>query len=303
MGFLDFLDEKKWAKQMIKVSREQTTYNGFYMYWREQLFERIMRLFVWENTGTLKPKEIEQRLILQGHCEIAKFKGELTAFYGTLNGITVYQDEFTHANIHSPIYSTRLKIDESVIVIDNDALRNPIFPLVNHYAMILAHIEISLVNLTINLRDSNGIPVVQTEKQKESVEHYLGRRYNGQFGTISDRGSLGVEVVGVSSQHGDSITALMDLKAKTLQDFYSDIGVRSAFRKNSNTITEEVESDTGLLLLNLSDMLESRKKGCEAVNNVFGTNWTVKIADELVNALEPEKEVEEDESDKSKSIV
>lgn len=299
MGFLDFLDDKKWAKQMIKVSREQTTYNGFYMYWREQLFERIMRLFVWENTGTLKPKEIEQRLILQGHCEIAKFKGELTAFYGTLNGITVYQDEFTHANIHSPIYSTRLKIDESVIVIDNDALRNPIFPLVNHYAMILAHIEISLVNLTINLRDSNGIPVVQTEKQKQSVENYLGRRYNGQFGTITDMGSLGVEVVGVSSQHGDSITALMDLKAKTLQDFYSDIGVRSAFRKNSNTITEEVESDTGLLLLNLSDMLESRKKGCEAVNNVFGTNWSVKIADELVNALEPEKEVEDDESDES----
>lgn len=299
MGFLDFLDDKKWAKQMIKVSREQTTYNGFYMYWREQLFERIMRLFVWENTGTLKPKEIEQRLILQGHCEIAKFKGELTAFYGTLNGITVYQDEFTHANIHSPIYSTRLKIDESVIVIDNDALRNPIFPLVNHYAMILAHIEISLVNLTINLRDSNGIPVVQTEKQKQSVENYLGRRYNGQFGTITDMGSLGVEVVGVSSQHGDSITALMDLKSKTLQDFYSDIGVRSAFRKNSNTITEEVESDTGLLLLNLSDMLESRKKGCEAVNNVFGTNWSVKIADELVNALKPEKEVENDESDES----
>ncbi|MCQ2088091.1 MAG: hypothetical protein MJZ37_08545 [Bacilli bacterium] len=294
--FLDFLD-KKMGKMITKSSREQTTYNGFYCYWREQLFERVMRLFVWENTNEIKPKEIEQRLILQGHCEIAKYKGKLTAFYGTLNGVTVYQDEFTHANIHSPIYSTRLKIDESVIVIDNNSLRNPVFDLINHYAMMLAHAEVSITNAMINMRDANGIPVVQTEKQKTSVNDYLGRRYNGQFGTITDLGSLGVEVIGVSNAKGESLEALLDAKAKLLNDFYSDIGVRSAFRKNSNTVTEEVEADTGLLLLNLSDMLEHRQKGAEAVNSVFGTNWQVHIAEELEMALEAPADDKEDKAD------
>lgn len=291
--FLDFLDGKM-GKKLTKLSREQTTYNGFYCYWREQLFERVMRLFVWENTNEIKPKEIEQRLILQGHCEIAKYKGKLTAFYGTLNGPTVYQDEFTHANVFSPLYSTRLKIDESVIVIDNNALRNPVFDLINHYAMMLAHADVSITNAMINMRDANGIPVVQTEKQKQSVSDYLGKRYNGQFGTITDAGSLGVETIGVSAAHGESLMALVDTKSKLIKDFYSDIGVRSAFTKNSNTVVEEVEADTGLLLLNLSDMLDARQKGCEMVNSIFGTNWSVHIAEELEGSLYPEEAPEED---------
>lgn len=303
MGFLDFLDTKKWAQKLIKASREQTTYNGFYMYWREQLFERVMRLFVWENTGEVKPKEIEQRLILNGHCEIAKYKGQLTAFYGSLNGVTVYEDEYTHANVHSPVFAKRLKIDSEVIVIDNNALRNPVFDLINHYAMMLAHSDVSLTIALINMRDSNGIPVAHTEKQKQSIEAYLGRRYNGQFGTITDLGSLGVETIGESRQSADSLTAVLDVRSKLIQDFYSDIGVRSAFKKNSNTITEEVESDTGLLLLNLSDMLDSRQKGAEKVNSIFGTNWSVRIADELINVLKPEEEVSEDEQNNNKGIV
>ena len=43
----------------------------------------------------------------------------------------------------------------------------------------------------------------------------------------------------------------------------------------------EVEADTSLLLLNLSDMIESRKKGADKVNKMFGTNWSVHIAEEI----------------------
>jgi hypothetical protein len=28
-------------------------------------------------------------------------------------------------------------------------------------------------------------------------------------------------------------------------------------------------------------MLEERKKGCERVNNMFGTNWSVRLSDEI----------------------
>jgi hypothetical protein len=36
-----------------------------------------------------------------------------------------------------------------------------------------------------------------------------------------------------------------------------------------------------MLLLNVSDMLNSRKKGAEAVNALYGTNWTVRLSDEI----------------------
>ena len=86
MFLKNFMDSRE-GREISKVARESTTYNAFYEYWRDQLFERVMRLFVWENTEnennqlmSIKPKEIEQRLLLQGHCGITKIKGKgLTA--------------------------------------------------------------------------------------------------------------------------------------------------------------------------------------------------------------------------------
>ena len=51
----------------------------------------------------------------------------------------------------------------------------------------------------------------------------------------------------------------------------------------------EVEADTSLLLLNLSDMLKAREKGAEKVNKLFGTNWTVHIAEEIDYGSENER--------------
>ena len=73
--FLDFMDTKE-GRNISKLARESSTFNAFYKYWRELLFERIMRLFVWENTGDVQPKEIEQRLLLQGHCGITKLESD-----------------------------------------------------------------------------------------------------------------------------------------------------------------------------------------------------------------------------------
>ena len=39
------------------------------------------------------------------------------------------------------------------------------------------------------------------------------------------------------------------------------------------------------LLLNIKDMLDYRKRGCEAVNNLYGTNWSVKVSDEINYAV------------------
>ena len=49
MFLKNFMDSRE-GREISKVARESTTYNAFYEYWRDQLFERVMRLFVWENT-------------------------------------------------------------------------------------------------------------------------------------------------------------------------------------------------------------------------------------------------------------
>lgn len=272
-----------------KLARESVTYNAGYVYWREQLFERVMRLFVWENTYDVKkrfgvkPKEIEQRLLVAGHCGITTLKGspELTAMFGSFHGVTKYYDEKSEYIVRCPIYSGNRTIGKDVIVIDNNSIRNPALPLVHHYACMLAHTEVSLVDILINARDCGGVPIVQTEKQKQSVAEYHGKLFNGQWGSVTDIGMLGIQYAGVDRGTRQDIMNIMEVREKLLKSFYSDIGVRSAFEKRNNTVMAEVEADTSLLLLNLADMIASRERGAEEVNNLYGTNWTVHIAEEI----------------------
>lgn len=281
MGFLGTFLNTDEGRKITTLAKESCTYNVKYGYWRDALFERVMKLFVWENTGDLKPKEIEQRLILKGHCGIAEYKGELTAFYGSFYGVTKYMDEWTNYIVRCPIYTGEKKIGADVVVIDNNSLRNPTFELVHHYATMLAHTEVSLINCLINARDSGGVPIASTEKQKASIREYQNQLFNGKYGVVTDIGNLGVTYAGSDRKTQQDLIDIMETREKLIKSFYSDIGVRSAFEKRNNTVQAEVEADTSLLLLNLADMLKCRERACEEVNKLFGTNWSVHVAREI----------------------
>ena len=281
MGFLNEFLVTDEGRKITKLAKDSCTYNVKYAYWLDSLFERVMKLFVWENTGNLKPKEIEQRLILNGHCGIANYQGELTAFYGSFYGVTKYMDEWTNYIVRCPIYTAEKKIGTDVVVIDNNSLRNPTFELVHHYATMMAHTEVSLINCLINSRDSGGVPIASTEKQKASIKEYQNQIFNGKYGVVTDVGNLGITYAGSDRKTQQDLIDIMETREKLIKSFYSDIGVRSAFEKRNNTVQAEVEADTSLLLLNLADMLRCREKACEEVNKLFGTNWSVHVAKEI----------------------
>lgn len=287
MLFIDEFYETEFGKKTTKIEKEQCTYASFYKYWREELAERIIKLFVWEDTYDVKtfkgiePRQIELRLIINGHCGITKYKNELTAFFGSFYGPTVYFNEWKNYNIWSPVYSGTRKIDKDIVVIDNNSTRLPSISLIHRYAVMLAHTEVSLILALINLRDSGGVPVAATEKQKRSIEQYQDRLFNGKFGVVTDLASLGVSYVGANRNTNQDILGIMESREKLIKSFYSDIGIRSAFEKRNNTVQAEVEADTSLLLFNISDMLATRKQACEEVNNMFGTNWSVHVAEEI----------------------
>ena len=294
MYLQEFFNTDYGEKFNNKFHRQSTTYNAFYLYWREQLYERVMRLFIWEGTDegkdAIKPKEIEKRLLLKGHCGVTRFSAEtanfkaenkLAVMFGSFYGVTEYYDEWTNYTVRCPLYAGQRTIGKDVVVIDNTSIRNSLYPLIHHYASLIAHTEVTLINALVNARDSGGVPIAQTEKQKQSINEYLGKLYNGQYGVVTDLGSLGVEYAGSDRKTGQSIYDIMEIREKLIKSFYSDIGVRSAFEKRNNTVQAEVEADTSLLLLNLADMVHCREVGCEKVNKMFGTNWSVHVAEEI----------------------
>lgn len=284
MSFMDLYTDKEWFE---KLSKGACTYNALYAYWREQLFERTMRLFVWSDTGEVEPKEIEQRLIIAGHCGVTRLprEKELTVMFGSFYTPTKYYDEWKNYTVRCPIYAGTRTIGKNVAIISNNAERNAVLPLIHHYAQLLAHAEVTFIDVLINARDNGGIPIVNTERQKQAVLEYQGKKFNGQYGAIADPGALGVTYTQSVDIKSNLFKELFETRNNILKEFYSDIGIKAAFEKNSNTIDAEVRSNDSLLLLNIKDMVDYRKRGCEAVNDLYGTNWSVKVSDEINYAV------------------
>ena len=298
MGFINsMVDTGKidYLKASEKGLEKACTYPDFFRYWRENLFERLMRLFIWEGMDEPLPKEIEQRLILAGHCGICDYDNKLTAFFGSFFGVTVYQDMWTNYNVHSPIYSGTKTIDTDLIVIDNNSLRNPTFEHVNHYASLLAHAEVTLLQQLVQARDSGGVPIARTEAAKQSLLTYQAKMFNGKIGVVSDPAGVGVEFQGADRHTSLDIGGVWEVRTKLLKQFYADIGVRATFDKRNNTVVDEITSDSSMLLYNVSEMIKCREVACEKINNLFGTDWSVRISDEIDYTDENEPEAPEQE--------
>lgn len=296
----------KYEIQTLKFSKMACTYMAYFEYWVEALFERMMRLFVWENTyneedgSGIDPKEIEQRLIIDGKCFIAhKAKEEdITAFFGSMFGVTKYLDEWKYVNVRCPIWTGKRTIGKDAVLINNTAIRNASYMHINHYATMLAHNEVSIVDALINVRDAGGVPVAATEAQKQSITSYHTKLFNGEYGVVTDPAGLGVDYAGKNRETRQDIGALMETRAKLLRSFYSDMGVRSTFEKRSNVNSLEVDGDTSMLLLNISDMLHQREKACREVNKIFGKDWSVHVAEEIDYGAENQELINNVETDK-----
>ena len=293
---MPYLDEYKEMIEQFQM--DACTYPAFYRYWREALFERMTRLFVWEGTAReeggktvgVDPKQIEIRMILQGYTVISKLPGEeeRTSFFGSMFTPTKYYDEWKDVNVRCPIYAGTRTIGQDAVIIDNCSLRNPSMMHVHHYATLLAHMEVTLINALVEARDSGGVPVAQTQKQFESIQGYQKKRFLGKIDTVTDIGGLGVGFAGSDRHTQQKIVEILETRNKILRDFYADIGVRSTFEKRSNVNSMEIDGDTSMLLLNISDMLRRRKEGAERVNELYGVDWRVHIAEEIDYGTENE---------------
>lgn len=277
----------EFRKNELRIFRKDYgTFLAAFKFWKDNLFERVMRLFVWSDTDPIPAKEIEMRLIIQGHCAIADVAldgndAELTAFFGNFYGVGKYFDEKPFYTLRCPIWSGQGTVGVDTVVIDNNALRNPIMPLIDRYAFLLAHAETTLSASFVNARDAGGVPVAANEIQKQSIESYYQKLYNGENGIVRDPAAVGVQYAGSDKHTQEKVLDLIEARQKLLKSFYADIGVRASFEKRSNAVVEEVEADTSMLLLNISDMLDSRKRGAEKVNEMFGTNFSVELAKEI----------------------
>lgn len=293
-----------YSKLAKKEEVEITKIEKSFSYWREMLFEKCVRMFEWKGLP-FPQKEIEIRLILQGFCGVVKDsrKGIMCAS-GSMNGVTQYWDEFLNFTYAAPTAKGgTLPINKLAVIVDNTTLRNPLTPLIDRYASLIAHSEVSLKVALVNLRETNAFSA-SDQSVAASIKAYHTKMYEGDMDVIVDTSLIdGIKNVNDTSRSSFGVMDCIDARNELLRAFYNEIGVRYTRDKKERMIESEVSNDTQMLLLNINDMLARRKEAAEKMNSVLKMNVTVDLSPEFkmitqdtIPTSELERRKEEDES-------
>lgn len=283
MGYIsDFLDTK-FGKSVAKYSREAHTFTNAYSYWVDFLFQSMSHLLVIDNKpDTVLQRELMRQLIMNGFCIFTDKApdGKLRSYFGKGSiPNKYYYSEFDEYNINAPTYTDRIKTkdDEEGVVVRLNELRHPMWHTIHHYAIALAHTDVSYINALINGRNK-GVPCVSDNKEKEEINRYYTQLCLGKPDAVMDSDFMGIEFKGFNDNGKLEIVELLECRKNLLFSFFESFGLKTAYSKRGNMTDNEVEAGDVLLMHNIANIYDTISSDIDRVNKRYGTNMTVRLA-------------------------
>ena len=273
---------KTIIEKIIKSEQKEMTLADIYVDTVNLLFEKCVRIFKWNGVPkNLPQREIEKYLISLGFCGFVNDKK--CGYMVTDGGMSVptqYDDVFKKFTYARPTAKGGVvTIGEDCVIIRNTSMMNSLSGLIRRTASQLAHADITLRAALVNYR-ANEVLSADDDATAESINAYYESLYDGKLKAIVDSGLInGVKNLSSSKSYAD-LLKLTDVKNEIMRTFFAEIGIRQKSDKRERLVTEEVESDSMMLLFNIHDMLEQRKNACEEINKIFGLNVSVELSEE-----------------------
>lgn len=273
-----FIDEylAKNMECVKNMGKKEMEYDLSFKYWSNHLLEYSMKIFTLKGLPDEIPShEPDVISFLNGYVPIVLLTtGKwCAAAESGLMGITNYYDIFEYVNFTTPLHFGKREIGKNAFIIRNTELKNPLLPLINRYASILAHIDVSLVCELVNIREHSFCEAVG-ESQKNTYDRYFDNLYQGKIGSIVNYGfsMLKHEFKHTSQQEN---LKLWDLRNNVFCSFLEEIGVKKQNEKRERFVSEEVSANRSLLRLNIANMHRTRQKDWDKFNEKTGYNVKV----------------------------
>ena len=273
---------KTIIEKIIKSEQKEMALADIYVDNVNLLFEKCVRIFKWNNSPkNLPQREIEKYAIALGFCGFVNDKkcGYMVS-NGGMSGPTQYDDVFKNFTYSRPTAKGgTVTIGKDCVIIRNTSMMNPLSGLIRKSASQLAHADITLRAALVNYR-ANEVFSADDDSTAESINAYYTSLYEGNLKAIVDYSLInGVKNLSSSKSYAD-LLKLTDVKNEIMRSFFAEIGIRQKSDKRERLVTEEVESDSMMLLFNIHDMLEQRQKACEEINKIFNLNMSVELSEE-----------------------
>lgn len=272
----------------------------FYFNW---LLSKLHEIFVWENL----PEGVDEtfmntELFLNGYCVFFAQNGTIYGLNSGLGGSPNEYYEPTEAIIANPVLGSKnLKIDEECVVMwntksDKEAVTGirGLYPLIHQTATLLADNIVSINCAQINTR-VQALVIADSTAQKNSAEVVMRELYAGHpYKVLEDTMIDKIKVNPITANPASNISELVELHQYIIANFYNNIGIKTNYQmKKERLITDEINSLNDFLAVSLDAMLSSRLAAVEKINEMFGTNISVKLKDYLQIFIEDNENPEE----------
>ena len=261
------------------LNNKNFLFSQVFSYWKNTLFEYCTRLF---NVSGLPQDFMERQfkaiLLLDGKLGATNDTSNKFAFgRASLYGVTHYIDEYSSmlVNLVTEVIDCEdFRENKNGILVRNNALMNGLRQKIWLYATLLAHCDLTLKVGTVNQRDSRLYEAI-TEGNRQGIDNFLKNRENGKQSALVNTGFSLVRIDEPSTGSKLQLTDVLEIRNRLLSQFLEDIGVRRRDTKKERLITDEVQADSELLLLNLVDMYDYWSKGVQEINELWGFNVEV----------------------------
>lgn len=247
----------------------------------ENTLAKTQAMFVYEGLpDTVPAEELERLLQTEGNAFFAEVNGELYALQGAAGG---EPDPYNRPTIYT-VANPALKLNKSYkigvdgVFIKNDTNGNSLLPIIGKFAVLYTDGIISLNTASILTRITMLISA-SDDKTKQSADEFLKKILDGDFTVIGENAFFkGVNMQTASTSNTQYITQLVELVQYYKANMLNELGLNANYNmKRERLNTGEVAMNVDVLLPYADNMLHERQKALKQVNEMFGTEITVRF--------------------------
>lgn len=227
---------------------------------------------------TIKARDLEKMLQLNGYVFVTEHEGKLYAFNGGVGGeLDAYYNP-TKIIVSNPWLklNKEFSIEEDGVFMRSDSMEMGLGELYSKYCTMLVENDINMVMYGYNTRLQKVISA-SDDRTRANAEAFMKKLIAGDLSVVAENALFdGMKINSDKSGSSDQARALIEYHQYIKASMLNEVGLASNFNmKRERFVAGEVEMQQDTAFPLVYDMMSCRQEAVKKINEKFGLNIEV----------------------------